>query len=466
MISNDEAIAKFQEIIGSAEGWQDLKDSQFVRHLAVFQAWALRDAQYRVERALQEFFISTALNPSSVMAHAEDRAYIPRPPSPSTGTIRITNTGQNPVSIPIYQAYRSNKAIAYLSMQPVTIAASAYADLPVIQASRQVVSTTVTESKPYLEILFDASLSGSIYRIDVAVNGADWTLARLLQNVGPEDTVYDEVFTHLGQRGIRFGNGIFGRQPQTGDQIVCTLWLTDGPTSLLSGQQLTPTTAISDSTGQSSSLDIRTITAITGGIASEGIDEIKRNLIYWPLYQEQLVWKEDYIYFLKRRFPQIRWINVWGESEAEKAAGEMRFEFINKIFVSAYAYGGEDIESDVMEALAEVKLLNRRFEWVAPDIRTFGVSVIGYVHRKYDASVVRQAVLDALEAAYDIDSETRRSAPVRINDVYMVINDTGYFDDGGYFTAQLTGNYDVTPSLNAVSDIDIDACVVSMGYIA
>jgi len=56
VLSNDEAIAKFKEIIGSAETWQNLKDSQFVNHMAIFQTWALRDAQYRAERAIQVVF--------------------------------------------------------------------------------------------------------------------------------------------------------------------------------------------------------------------------------------------------------------------------------------------------------------------------------------------------------------------------------------------------------------------------
>ncbi|WP_028325823.1 hypothetical protein [Desulfatirhabdium butyrativorans] len=466
MLSNDEAIAKFKAIIATLPEWQNLTDSQFVNHMAVFQAWALRDAQYRAERALQEFFISTALNRSSIAAHAEDRGYIPRPPVPSSGTIRITNTGDAPVSLAAGQSFTSNKGISYLIVNPITIAAGAYSDQTAYQAGITTVEADVSASQPFFEIVFDANLSGTIYRIDVYVDDVQWSLARLFQNVDGDALVYDQFFNHLGQSGVRFGNNTFGKQPEAGSHIKCDLWLTDGDTTLLINQRLTPVGAILDTGGNTAMLDIRSITTISGGSSGESTEELKRNLLYWPLYQEQLVWKEDYQYFLTRRFPQIRWINVWGETEAEQSAGELRFEFINKIFVSAYAQGGADISSEIIAALEACKLMNRRFEWVAPDIRSFTVVVTGAVHRKFDSATVRASIEEALLSAYDMESSLRLSAPIRIKDVYRIINDTGYFGDGGYFTAQLAGDYDVTPDLNAVSDIDMSGCSISIGYVS
>ncbi len=466
MLSNDEAIAKFKEIIGSAETWQNLKDSQFVNHMAIFQAWALRDAQYRAERAIQEFFLSTALNQSSIQAQAEDKNYVPRSPVPSSGTIRITNMGASySVSLLGGQAFTSNKGIDYLIRFPVTIAASGYANMTAYQAKKVTVETDVTESLPFLEILFDASLAGTIYQIDVTVDDVQWTLARMFQNAAADDLVYDEIYTHLGQRGVRFGNNIFGKQPEAGSHITCTLWTTSGQTTLLINQPLTPTWTILDSNGDNASLDVKSTTAITGGMTGESADEVRKNLIYWPMYQDQLVWKEDYEFFLKHQFPSILWVNCWGETEAEQEAGELRFEFINKIFVSAYAEGGADLSTDILTALNGCNLMNRRFEWVAPDIRDFTVSVSGSIHRKHDVATVIEQVQETLALYYDIDSRSRIDGGIFIKDIYQHINDTGYFGYGGYFTVSLAGDYSGTPSLNSVSDIDIENSTFDLEYL-
>jgi len=149
MLSNDEAVARFKEILSSKEGWQILKDSQFVSHLATFMAWALKSAQYDSERALQEFFLSTALNRSSISARAEDKGYLPRLPVPSSGGIRIKNSGVNQVEIPALQTFQSNKGIPYLIKYPVVIPSGGTFDTTVYQLSIVTIVRTVSEVTPF-----------------------------------------------------------------------------------------------------------------------------------------------------------------------------------------------------------------------------------------------------------------------------------------------------------------------------
>jgi len=420
----------------------------------------------RAERALQEFFLSTALNRSSILAHAEDKNYVPRPPVPSFGTIRITNKGTSySVSLLGGQAFKSGRSVDYLILNPVTIAPLGYTDQPVYQSAKVIVDQDVTSSTAFMEILFDSALADKIYQVDVYVDDVQWTLARMFQNVAADDLVYDEIFTHLGQRGIRFGNNVFGKQPEADSHIECVLWTTDGQTSLLTGQTLSVSGTVLDSNGGTASLDIRTTTAVSGGVSGETQEELRKNLIYWPLYQDQLVWKEDYEFFIRRQFPSVLWVNVWGETEAEQEAGELKFEFINKIFVSAYAESGVDLSDEIIAALNACRMMNRRFEWVAPDIRDFTVLVSGAVHRKHDITTVTAQIQETLALYYDIDSRSRTDGNIFIKDIYQHINDTGYFGDGGYFTVSLAGDYSGTPSLNSVSDIDIENSTFDLEYL-
>jgi hypothetical protein len=464
MFSNEEAIAKFKEIIGQKEGWQYLKDSQFINHLSVFVSWALRASQYSSERALQEQFLSTALNHSSILAFAEDRGYIPRKASPSKGEITITNSGTAAVSIPAGQMFRSNYGIDYRMEIPDTVLPGATATAVVVQLLRESIVHEVLEAKPYYEILFDIALTGKISRIDVSVDlheGAgyqEWHLARLLQNTMPDSTVYDEFYTHTGLLGIRFGNGDFGKIVPLGASVLCVLWLTDGATNLQTGMTLTPTgDSLLSSGGGQISITFTVSSPITGGEQFETGDELRKNLFYWPLYQEQLVWKEDYEFFLKHKFPEILWINVWGETEAEHAAGRKRLEFINTIFISAYAVNDEPVVSDIMDALSSVNLLNRKFEFVAPAVISFTVHITGKVSSKYDPLIVKASIIAMLEINYGINSRSRKP-DVLLKDVYALVEATGCFNDCDYYVF-LAGDHE-TSNLNEIIAINLESSTI------
>ena len=467
MLSNDEAIEKFKEIIGTKEGWQYLKDSQFVNHLSVFMSWALRASQYGSERAMQEQFLSTALNQSSIMAHAEDRGYIPRKATPSTGIVTIKNTGKNAVSIPEGQMFKSNYGIDYRMAIPDTIVPGAVAYANVSQLSQQVILHDVTAEKPYYEILFDAALTSSISQIDVSVDLHDgagylsWQIARLFQNTLPVSTVYDEFYTHTGQIGIRFGNGDYGSIIPLGASIKIVLWLTAGPTVLQAGMSLAPTggAGILDITGAPATMTFIIGVMVIGGEPVETSEELRKNLFYWPLYQEQLVWQEDYEFFLRREFPEILWINVWGETEAESESGYKNLEFVNKIFVSAYALNNTEIGTDIMTKLQSVRLLNRRFQLVFPVVHYFTVTIVGAVSSKYATATVRAKITEALETNYGLNSRLRKP-DVLLKEIYALVEATGYFADGDY-TAALAGNHEIT-ALNQIIAINMESSIIDL----
>lgn len=470
MFSNDVAIAKFKAIIGEKEGWQYLKDSQFVNHLSVFVSWALRASQYGSERALQEQFLSTALNQYSILSHAEDRGYIPRKALPSTGSVTIKNNGTASVALPTGLSFQSNYAIDYRIEIPTTILHGETATVDISQILQVSVLHEVTEAKPYYEIIFDGTISGKISRIDVSVDQQDgagykkWELARLLRNTMPDSTVYDEFYTHTGQMGIRFGNGDFGCIVQLGASVLCDLWLTEGATLLQAGIQLTLsyTSDLLDIDGQIASITVTVSDTISGGSPLEAGDELRKNLFYWPLYQEQLVWKEDYEFFLRHTFPEILWINVWGEKEAETAINRKRLDFINRIFVSAYAEDDELIGLDIMNELQNFPLLNRRFKWVEPKVTYFRVLITGAVDSKYDPVAVNAQITESLEVNYGLNSRLRKPVAL-LKDIYALVEATGSFAEVGDYTVTLAGDtgYE-TPELNEIIAIDIGASAISL----
>lgn len=517
-ISKEEALVKFKEILEGKVDWATLKDSQFVDHLSIFQSWALRQGLFDIERSMQEFFLSTALNESSIRAHAEDREYLPRKPIPSTGLCTVVNNGAYQVSIPQDQPFESGAQIYYVAMAPLVLAAGAAGTLEVSQTKRNIVTHTVTEEKAFYEILFDADVTTKLNSFAVTVdlqdgNGfQDMAYSRLFQNVDAEDLVYDEFYAHTGQTGIRFGNGVFGTILPVGAIVQIDMWLTEGSSFLASGQQLHVVGDLLDFNEEQVDLAITTINSVTGGVAGEEGEELRANLHYWPIYNERLVWREDYRFFLRRRFPNILWCKVWGEEEAEEAAGAPDVDFINKIFISAYEQNNsqgnwvdatdysvddtvlitdgtalvcikahtsetpeptgadtnwalfETLEDRCLEALQGVPLLNRKYEWTDPDFVTFSLAITGKVSRTLVLATVEQTIIDVLTNNYGKDSGTRRT-DIFLKDFYDLINETSFFgDSGAYFDIEITG--DTTPTdLNDMVHIDMAATTISLEYV-
>jgi hypothetical protein len=467
MISKDEAIAKFKEILGTKAAWVQIGKSQFIEHFAIFQGWALRSALWAVERVLQEFFLSTALNKSSILAHVEDREYLPRKPTPSSGTVRISNNGGDSIALPVYQQFLSDLQISYICTDAVVIASGQSVDIEFEQVEIQEIEHTVTAEEPFYEVLFEKDLTARISSFTVFVDMEDgfeeWGYARLLKNTNPDSKVYDEFYSHNDQIGIRFGNGDFGLIPPTGSVVKVELRLTSGETFLAQNQKLSVVDEVLDYARQPADITATTLEAITGGQPQETGEELRKNLNYWHLYNEDLIWQSDYIYFIKKKNPNIIWAKVWGEEEAEAAYGPS-YDFINKIFITAYAEDQPEIGDDILSDLSAIPLLNREFEWVEPVFSTFSLAITGQVHRRLSVDTVIQSIKDAFEKNYGKDSVDRLDK-VFVKDFYKLITETGHFtDDGANFEISYSGTVEAT-ALNEMVSIDMDSTTISIGYL-
>ncbi|MBF0121711.1 MAG: hypothetical protein HQK79_23015 [Desulfobacterales bacterium] len=430
MISKEEAKEKFKEILKQSEEWKALIDSQFVDHLSTFQSWALRDALFKIERAKQEFFLSTCINRYSLLAHAEDREYLPRKASPSYGKIKIINKSDAPVSLPMYQSFLSDSQLEYVTMEALIIQPKGGVQVKVNQMSKKVLPYVIYEQKAFYEIIFESEISSKIRNFSLFMDtGTDdsgnkifekWEYSRLFQNASDTSKVYDEFFTHDEKVGIRFGNGNFGKIPLIGTNVQIELWLTYGNTQLIQGQKL----YIVDSQAD---IEAVTIESITGGFGVEDTEEIRRNLHYWSMYNEKLIWREDYVFYIKRKFPELLWIYVWSESENEKRYGR-HLDHVNRICISAYAKDKPNIGQDIIDYLETSPSLNKHFRFIEPIFSYFDLTIDGKVDRQTNIEAAKTNITDDLKKAYDKDSKERRSI-VYVKDFYDIVNNTGYFED-------------------------------------
>lgn len=470
MISKTEAFEKFQEIIGAKSSWALLKKSQFAEHVSTFMAWALRQAQWATERTEQEFWLSTAINRSSISAHAEDREYVPRRPTPSVGVVSVENRGTGRVSLGSFQPFLSDQQLYYAIDEPVVLEPGASGSVGITQIEGATYTFAIDEEKPFFEYLFPAEITSRLYAYTVYLDLGDgykpWTPSYGFQNIYAGTHAFDEFYSHTDRIGVRFGNGIFGLIPPVGTPVKIEAWLTDGETLLVEGQDLTLVGSLTDFSGAAVDVVATVTTAISGGTSGEDTEELRANLHYWSIYNRKLVWKNDYVYYVRRAFPDISWINVWGEKEAELAYGP-NLDFVNKIFVSAHADGwpDADLETAVSDHFAQQTLYNRVVEWVNPERSTFTIVVTGQLARRHVLSDAVASVKAALESAYGPDSMERKPA-VFLKDIYRVVADTGFFqDDGAWFEIAVSGKTAPT-LLHEMISLDLPASsFAGIGYL-
>lgn len=463
-ILNQEAYEELKQLLSASVFWKELATSQFVEHLAIFLGLATEDADFKVERARQEAFLSTALNRSSITSFVEDREYLPRKPKPSIGTVTITNLGTSRVTMLKGREFLSETQLSYSLDATTIIDAGQSVDASMTQIKKTVVEHTVSEAKAFYEILLDRELTQKVVSIKVSMDrGAgfeEWTYSRLLTNAFATSKVWDEFYSFKDQLGIRFGNGVFGLIPPAGASVKIEVQETDGATLLMSRQLLYPVNEVSDENGAAAILEVVVSENIAGGDSPEGTEEIRRNLHYWPVYNERLVWANDYVYFLRRRFPEIIFAKAWGEETSEAMWGYSTAH-INKIFVCAYAPRA-GLQADCMAALADVPMLNRNFQWYEPEHVTFRVAMSGKVMADRAIDDVVRDVKASLTAYYGRDSSARRST-VLLSEIYEAIYSTGHFTagTGAYFEAHTSGTvapdkvYQMTSINLAASTFDI-----------
>lgn len=455
-LTEKDAFEEFKRILSSLPGYDKLQDSQIIEGMSLFQSWALRQASWRAERAHQESFISTAINRSSVLAGAESRQYLPRKPIPSRGEALFINSGNQPVSIPAESVFVGSNQLRYQTADDLVVPAGNFATVEIRQTEMARYEFVIETTKPFYEIHLGRQESTRIHSLKVFVDGVEWRLMPRLMNTHKDARAYDEFYTSLDEIGLRFGNGVFGRIPSSGAKVVIEATLTEGQTELIPGQELRYVSGSQDH--NVGLIEGSTRTRIAGGRPREDIEEVRRNAMYYPLYDEQLVWRDDYKFVMRRIWPEAVFVNAWGEHEMEQAYG-FNVEHIGKIYISAYSPERPGILEEMTERLEQP--ISRKFVAVAPNFKPFVMHLEGRIERSIPLEKALTAVRNSLLDHYGKDSRNRL-LEVKLKDFYRLITATGLFEMGD-FTIELFGDRK-SNGMEDVVHLDYDSSIIEVGY--
>lgn len=432
----------FNEIMRAKTWWARLLGTQFATGIATYVGQMVERCESLARRLLQEAFLSTAVKRSSILAAAEDRGYVGRKVTPSTGKVLVTNNTTGSLVLPYGAPLIAPNQLDYVITQAAQLQPGDSLELEIGQLTEVVITTTIGEGQKWLEILLPLDVSAKATRVDVYVTPPGkpqtlWEKRYQFRRAGPDAKVYTEFYKATEQLGIRFGNGISGAIPPTSSVIQLTVWCSVGDSTLIEGQ---PLELEGQTEAVKAAVTIRTVTPIAGGAAGESTEDVRKGALYITPYDEQIVWDNDYRHFIHANIPNLSWLQVWGEVQQEKVTG-FSINNIGRIFISAYSpvISQERLEELIIALFEGTRELNRRYTFVPPNRQPFTLVLKGVLYPRQQAESVKQVLMTALIAGFGENAVGADGASERTiyeKDIWATLDDLAVLQD---FTIELVG---------------------------
>lgn len=406
MLDKDEVTQIFEDNLKAKPWWAKIMGSQFSVGIVNFISQVVYRCLSLVSRELAEAHLSLAIRPSSILAAAENKGYVRAKITPSLGNITLTNNYLVSKYIPENTRVDSSEGVSYVTDVSVNIAAGQSVAVKVKQLLKKRISTVVTGDTDYLEIKLSKEDSAHTHQVDVLIddgNGtAKWTRSYLFRSGTPTSKIYVEFYTPTEQLGVRFGNGSIAKKIPDGATAHLDVWLTQGETTLITGQALTFEDA------QYADIGAVTLTPIVGGLPQESIESVRQGALYSASFNGEVVWGGDYRGYISALLPTIEWINVWGEQEQEADSGYLASN-INKVFICAHSrvFTQPQLHQQIADLFTIKDLFNLELSFVDVNLVPLPITLSGTVEPQEDLAA-KEAELSAV-----ITAKYGENAPIR-----------------------------------------------------
>lgn len=268
--------------------------------------------QFYNNMALNEMFLDTAQLRNSVVSHAKALNYLPSSTRSAHAFVNLVITAEqqsNYFNIPkrtVFTAKCGDKTYPFTTDQSYTAVRTGDTQFTIngvkILEGRYVNELTTVDD------LILKNNSADTTSIEVYVNDVQYTFQDDIFDVAADDTVFYLQAEDNGFYSIYFGNNTFGKQPLANDRISITY-------RVASGEEANGISSVginSTNISGASSIVARLITTSAGGRNAEGIESIRRYAPKSIQVQNRAVTANDYKVILKRRFPNINDVSVFG----------------------------------------------------------------------------------------------------------------------------------------------------------
>ena len=317
--------------------------------------------------AINEMFLDTAQRRENIVSLAKSLNYVPTSATSSRVklTLAIPRSGtEASFTIPagsLAVATSGNTSFNFFTIQDYVVQYNTGDTTKNIdvefyegtQLTQRFIHSDTTSSFPTFDIL---NTGVDTQTINVSVNGVKYTkITPETEGVTTTDAnslIYFVEETSGEKHRLRFGNGVIGKKLVAGDDIICTYLTTNG--SVANGIN-----AFSITIQNKSDASIVTTRTSEGGAEIETDRSIKDNAPHWFQSQFRAVTTNDYEVIVKKNFPDIQAINVFGGETVGKPG---------KVFLTIKPKQGDKL-SDASKLTIKNNILNKfNIVTVTPEI--------------------------------------------------------------------------------------------------
>jgi len=281
---------------------------------------------YYLNMVANEAFLDTALLRDSVVSHAKTLGYVPYSKTAATASINLTinsgNTTLDTLTIPKGYVFNSKlvdkRIFSFVVMDGVTVTKSDtsyyFENLEIKEGQLMSYTFNYDESANPKSIftLPDTDIDTSTITVSVrpSVSNTSTTVYNKVTDildVGANSSVFYLQESKGGKYQIYFGNGTVGRKIEDGSVVTVGYLSTNGElANKIDGFGMT------SGIGAYSTGTISVVSAAAGGSDRETLDEIKSASPVQFATQNRLVTKVDYESYIKKNYPSIDSLSVWG----------------------------------------------------------------------------------------------------------------------------------------------------------
>ena len=289
---------------------------------------------YYLNMVANEAFMDTALLRDSVVSHAKSLGYTPYSRKAPVATIDVransTSSTAGTLTIPAGYSFLSNQidgvAYNFIVLEDTVVSKSNtsyfFDDLQISEG--QYVTYTFTQDNAtnpkQVFTLPDENIDTTTIKVSVSPSLGNtqtsiYTKVEDTTNVTTTSEVFFVQESKNKKYQIYFGNNTTGKKLGDGNIITVNYLSTNGSEANKANNFVASST-LTDSLGESlSTFTITPVSPASGGAERETIDEIKASATSQFTSQNRLVTAKDYESFVKKNYPAVDSLSVWGGEE-------------------------------------------------------------------------------------------------------------------------------------------------------
>lgn len=366
---------------------------------------------YYVNMLASESFISHAQKRESVVGLANNLGYVPRSRRPASAVLSFEITPDvgytNPITIPkdakftaeidgvTYSFLTTSASVATINTNGVYV----FNDVEIKQGRKFTHRYIVDSSTKFYAIPNKGAdterISVQVHPTPESVDFVSYTKFTNLTELTNLSTVFFVQETYNQQYEIYFGDNVLGVAPAIGSEIVIEYYISDG--ALANNAQVF---SLDEEVTGVSSIEFTSITQSLGGAEIESIESVRLAAASNYVAQNRAVTVNDYDTIIRKLYPDIVNISVWGGDTATPRQ-------YGKVFISVLRENNQFVTDRVKQN-------------ILTEIRN-NYSVLAVIHEIVDP--VRLYLELDVSAYYDIAKLTNTSIGQITNDIKVAIAD-------------------------------------------